>query len=98
MYERALKLELEHRGIPYVAQAAASVRYRGVVVGESRLDMIIGGLVIVELKVVERLHAQHTAQALSYIQATGLPLALLINFNVSVLTKGVRRVLPLLAE
>jgi GxxExxY protein len=81
-----------------VAQATATVRYRGVVVGESRLDMIVGGLVIVELKAVERLHALHTSQALSYIQATGLPLALLINFNIPILTKGVRRVLPLRAE
>ena len=97
VYERALKLELEHRTIPFESQVPATVCYRGVVVGESRLDMVISGLVIVELKVVERLHAQHTSQALSYILATGLPLALLINFNVSVLTKGVRRVLPLLA-
>ena len=95
VYERALSLELEHRNVPFETQVPAVVLYRGVVVGESRLDMVVGGLVIVELRVVERLHAQHTIQTLSYLQATKLPLALLINFNISTLTKGVRRVLPL---
>ena len=58
-----------------------------------RLDMLVGGVLVVELKVTERLAAIHVAQALSYLKATDLRLALLINFDVLRLKDGgIRRV------
>jgi len=63
-------------------------------VGESRIDMIVGEWVVVEIKTVERLSTIHIAQALSYLTVTELPLALLNNFNVPLLNDGVWRVVP----
>ncbi len=67
--------------------------YKDQAIGESRLDLLIGGKLIVELKAVDALAPIHTAQALSYLKATGNKLALLINFNVPVLKEGIRRVI-----
>ena len=94
VYERALAVELEFRGIQVQTQVAAEVHYGGIVVGESRIDMIVGEWVVVEIKAVERLSTIHIAQALSYLKVTELPLALLINFNVPLLKDAVWRVVP----
>ena len=94
VYERALAVELEFRGIRVETQVAAEVHYRWIMVGESRIDMIVGEWVVVEIKAVERLSTIHIAQALSYLTVTELPLALLIHFNVPLLKDGVWRVVP----
>ena len=94
VYERALAVELAFRGIQVQTQVAAEVHDRGIMVGESRIDMIVGEWVVVEIKAVERLSTIHIAQALSYLKVTELPLALLINFNVPLLKDGVWRVVP----
>ena len=94
VYERALAVELEFRGIQVQTQVAAEVHDRGIMVGESRIDMIVGEWVVVEIKAVERLSTIHIAQALSYLKVTELPLAILINFNVPLLKDGVWRVVP----
>ena len=57
-----------------------------------RIDMVVDGLVVVEEKCVEKLAPIHRAQMLTYLRLTGCPLGLLINFNVPVLTQGIRRV------
>ena len=54
--------------------------------------MVVDGLVVVEVKCVEKLAPIHRAQMLTYLRLTGCPLGLLINFNVPVLTQGIRRV------
>lgn len=92
IYQTAVSVELDARGITHDVERTVAVRFRGVLVGYPRLDLVVDDRVIVELKAVERLHAQHVAQALSYLRVTGLRLALLINFNVSVLREGIRRV------
>jgi GxxExxY protein len=94
VYERALALELEHRGIPFQLQVPLEVRYRDVIVGEFFADLIVGEWVVVELKAVDSLSRYHTVQALSYLTLTELPLALLINFNVTLLKDGIRRIVP----
>ena len=66
--------------------------YRGESIGEGRLDFLVEGRLILELKAVDQLHPIHTAQAISYLKATGHKLALLINFNVPVLKDGIKRV------
>ena len=66
--------------------------YRNVDIAGQRLDLVIEGVVIVELKAVARPDAIHEAKVLSYLRATGLRLGLLINFNERLLKSGVRRI------
>ena len=92
VYEHALCAELELRSVPFRRQVSAVVDYKGHRVGESQLDLLVGERLVVELKAVEALAAVHAVQLRSYLKATGCVLGLLINFNVSVLLRGVRRI------
>ncbi|WP_197529714.1 GxxExxY protein [Botrimarina mediterranea] len=92
VYERALEVELSARGIEFARQHPVALTYKGVPVGDARLDFLIGGLVVVELKSVDLLHAIHHAQVLNYLRATSLELGLLINFNVPLLKDGFKRI------
>jgi GxxExxY protein len=91
VYENALVVELGLRGLRFERQVAFHVEYKGHEVGEGRMDLLIERCVVVELKAVDRFTDVHVAQALSYLKATGHPLALLINFKVPVLLRGVKR-------
>jgi len=93
VYEEALCLELEARGIPFARQHPVGVDYKGRMVGEAKLDLLVGGILVVELKAVDALGPIHTAQVLSYLKATGHELGLLINFNTLLLQKGIKRVI-----
>ena len=75
-----------------VAQALFRLR-AGIAGGQARLDLLVAGRLIVELKASDGLVPLHLAQVLSYLRATGQPLGLLINFNVPVLQQGIRRVI-----
>jgi GxxExxY protein len=92
IYEEALCVEMQIRGIPFVRQPAIAVNYKGRTVGEGRMDLLVGGKLVVELKAVESLNALHMAQALSYLKAMGFGLGLLINFNELALRNGIKRV------
>lgn len=92
-YETALSHELALRGVPHVRQCVVEVGYKGQVVGTERLDFLVDGCLIVELKAIDQLAPIHTAQVVSYLRATDLKLDLLINFNVSKLTSGIKRVI-----
>ena len=92
VYEEALCTELELRAIPFIRQAPLPVLYKGRVVGEGRMDLLVGDCLVVELKAVEVLAPIHSVQLLSYLRATSHKLGLLINFNVSMLKHGVKRV------
>ena len=91
VYEEALCIELESRRIPFVRQCPVAVQYKGHPVGEGRLDLLVGGKLVVELKAVETLVPIHSAQLMSYLRATGPCLGLLINFNMPVLKNGIKR-------
>jgi GxxExxY protein len=91
-YERALCIELTTRGIPFVHQSRFALMYKGHEVGEGRIDLLVGGLLVVEIKSVEALSPIHTAQVVSYLKATNKTLALLINFNVRRIKDGVKRI------
>ncbi|MFN8615742.1 MAG: GxxExxY protein [Dehalococcoidia bacterium] len=97
-YEQAMCIELRERGIPFQSQVAVELGYKGHAVGQSRLDLLVAGKLVVELKAVERLTPLHEQQLLSYLKSTGHSLGLLINFNVSALRQGVRRVVNGLSE
>ena len=92
VYEQALAIELELRNIPFERQKPIRVNYKGREVGEGRLDLLVGGSLIVELKAVDALAPIHTAQVMSYLKTTHYPLGLLINFNVPVLKAGIKRI------
>jgi GxxExxY protein len=92
IYEEALCLELASMGVPYQRQYPLQVVYKGQVMGDMRLDLLIQEQVVVELKAVDRLADIHTAQVLSYLKAARLTVGLLINFNVPILTRGVKRI------
>jgi GxxExxY protein len=92
-YEKALCVELSLRGLAFQCQVPVRVGYKGHSVGECRVDLIVAGCVIVELKAIEHLAPVHTAQAISYLRATGLKLALIINFNVDAIKNGTKRVI-----
>ena len=92
-YQKALSHELTLRGIPHTREEPFDVTYKGVVVGQGRLDFFVGGRLIVELKAVDGLAPAHKSQALTYLHCKELPLALLINFNVPVLRDGIQRVI-----
>ncbi len=93
VYQEALGVELHLRRIPFISQAVVAVNYKGAKVGEGKLDFLVGNSLIVELKAVENLAPIHEAQVISYLKMTGHPLALLINFNVSLLKNGIRRII-----
>jgi len=96
VYEAALGEELRHRSIDFDQQVPIAVHYRGALIGEHRLDMLVGGELVVELKAVRVISDAHVAQTLSYMKAGAFQLGLILNFNVDMLKNGVRRViLPL---
>lgn len=93
VYERALCVELGLRKIPYQRQVPVAIGYKGHEVGVSCLDVLVADRLVVELKSVEILAPIHWLQVRSYLKATGCSLGLLINFNVPILLRGVRRVI-----
>jgi GxxExxY protein len=92
IYEEALLVELGLRGLTVQRQIPISIHYKGVEIGQSRLDLLVEGRLIVEIKAIDSLAAIHQAQVISYLKATGQKLALLINFNVPILKNGIKRV------
>jgi len=91
IYEEALCIELRLRGILVERQVEVGVIYKGHMIKGQRIDMLVGGEVVVELKSVANLPEVATAQVLSYLKATGLKRGLLINFGKPRLVDGIKR-------
>jgi len=92
IYRKAMCVELEARGLPYEVERPVCVSYRGVDIPGQRIDLIVGGLIVVELKTVVRFDRVHVAQVISYLKTTGLRGGLLINFRVPLQVKGLKRI------
>lgn len=91
-YQACVARELMLRGIPFEQQRAMSVRYKGATLETGyRIDFIVRGDLIVELKAVERLLPVHVAQVVTYLKLSRVPAALLVNFNVRLLRDGIKR-------
>jgi GxxExxY protein len=91
-YEICLCRELSSRRMSFERQVALPVEYKGVKLDCGyRLDIIVKSKVVLELKSVEQLTSIHEAQLLTYLKLSGLPVGLLINFNVAVVKDGIRR-------
>jgi GxxExxY protein len=81
VYQRALLRELSLRGIQATAEVSFAVLYKGHSVGEYFADILVEDALVVELKCAERLAAEHTAQCLNYLRASGRTVCLLVNFH-----------------
>jgi len=81
VYQRALCHELVQSKIPFESEKRAEVWYEGALCGEFRMDIVVDGKIVLELKALGALADDHLAQALSYLKATGLRLAILMNFG-----------------
>ena len=93
IYEDALAIELEIRGLNLVRQAEVEVSYKDRPLGNNlRLDILVNDILIVEVKAIERILPVHEAQLLSYLRLSERKLGLLINFNATVLRNSIRRV------
>ena len=93
IYEQALVQELQSRGHSVQQQLTFDVAYKGNSVGEHRVDLLVDDLVVLELNSVDELAAKHKAQLRSTLKAAKKRIGLLINFNQSILTDGVKRVI-----
>lgn len=91
-YEACLFFELNNQGLAVDRQKALPIVYRDVHLDCGyRIDLLVEGKVIVELKAVEMITPVHKAQLLSYLKLSGCHLGLLINFNVKLLRSGIHR-------
>lgn len=93
IYESALCYEFDENNIKYARQQAVPILYKERELGECRLDLLVENEIIVELKAVDRMEPLFKAQLLTYLRITGKKLGLLINFNVPVLKKGIKRII-----
>jgi GxxExxY protein len=81
VYERALLKELALRGIAARSQVGYPISYKGQCVGEYVADLVVEQRLVVEIKCVDRFADEHLAQCINYLRASGLKLALLVNFQ-----------------
>ena len=92
VYEVTLARALERHGLAVQRQVAVPIEYQGETFSEGfRADLIVEGLVIVELKSIERVTPAHKKQLLTYLRLTGLKLGYLLNFGEALLRDGITR-------
>ena len=91
-YHRCLVHELGLRGLSLETEVSLGIDYKGIRLASGyRLDIVVENKVVVEVKAVEGLAPIHQAQLLTYLRLGGYQLGLLVNFNVSVLREGIKR-------
>jgi GxxExxY protein len=91
IYESAMAVELEFQKMAFRQQVIVPIQYRGRLIGEHRVDLIVENTVVIELKSVERFDRVFEAQILTYLRLTNLKTGLLINFNSRLLHEGIKR-------
>ena len=92
IYERAFCLELDAQGRRFECEKSIDVRYKHWSIPGQRVDLIVEGLVLVEIKAVSKLLILHERQVRSYLKTMGLHAGLLLNFNTPRLKHGARRI------
>jgi GxxExxY protein len=91
-YEQCLCHEVSELGLSYERQKALPVRYKGFELQHGyRLDLVVDGQILVEIKAVERLLPVHEAQVITYLRLSGLAVGLLVNFHSAAIKHGLRR-------
>jgi GxxExxY protein len=94
-YEDCLCYELNLRNVAFRRQVSLPVEYKGILLDCGyRIDLIVDETVLIELKAVDQLLPVHVAQVVTYIKLGGFRVGLLINFNVTSLRQGIRRLTP----
>jgi len=92
-YQACLEIELEKRGASYLSQHLLPICYEGVIIEAAyRIDLLVDGQLVVELKAVEQLLPVHSAQLLTYLRLSGKRLGLLINFNTPLIKDSIKRI------
>jgi GxxExxY protein len=81
IYHNAMRLALARAGLVHTSEQRITIDFEGTKVGEQRLDLMIEGRVVVEIKAVEALAPIHRAQLIAYLRGTDLRIGLLLNFN-----------------
>jgi GxxExxY protein len=93
-YQKCMEYELAHRGLQVEANVALPIRYGSVQLEACyRIDLLVEGSVMVELKAVARLHPLHSAQLLSYLRLSNTRIGLLLNFHECRLKDGIVRII-----
>jgi GxxExxY protein len=93
IYESALCYELHQIDVKHEKQFKVPIIYKGMNLGDYRLDLLVENEFVVEIKAVDRIEPVFDAQILTYLKVTGKRLGLLINFNVPVLKSGIKRII-----
>ena len=93
VYEEALAHEFQLRGVRYEKQKEIFLKYKGKEIGKHRVDFLVEGVVVLELKSVESMHKIFEAQVLTYLKAINAKVGLLMNFNVERLKDGIKRLI-----
>ncbi len=93
VYKVALSRELKLRRIPHQVEVPVPIYYKGELVGQGWIDILVGGKLVLELKGVESLAPAHSAQAKGYLIALKLQLALLLNFHAPIMRDGIKRII-----
>ena len=92
VYEKCLAKELSSRNIVFEMEKPLPVEYKGTVIDCGyRIDFLVENRVVVELKAIEKIDPVHEAQLMTYLRLTGCKIGLIINFNVPILIKGIKR-------
>ena len=91
IYRRALQLELDIGGVRYESEKPVLVKYKTWEIPGQRVDLIAGGVVLLEIKAISKVKALHRAQVLSYLRTTGLRAGVILNFNVRLMKHGIHR-------
>jgi GxxExxY protein len=92
IYEEALCYEFELQKIPFKRQVPVDIVYKNHPIQGQKLDLLVFGEIVVEIKSLREIPEVATAQVLSYLKATGLKRALLVNFGAAQLTNGIKRI------
>lgn len=91
-YEECICHELYLRGIPFKRQVSLPIEYKGINLSAGyRMDLVVDGSIVLEIKSVDKLLPIHEAQMLTYLRLSKIWLGLLINFNVIFLKNGIKR-------
>jgi len=92
VYQKCLTYELEKTGLTVVCEVPLPVKYETVVIDAGfRIDMMVQKAVVIENKTVEKLLPIHQAQLLTYLKLTNLELGFLLNWNVTLMKDGIKR-------
>jgi GxxExxY protein len=93
VYRECLAIELRHQNIPFQLEVRVPIVYRGITVRDSlRIDVLVDGRLVVEIKVVERLHFVFKAQVITYLKLSNCAAGLILNFNAVSVREGLQRV------